>query len=198
LKFVNKMKTEVNKNYPYKVVNERYSEIYYEILNTISNEHLDKLQEAVLMREMALFGRSMGKVRIEVKTLIKTVESHYDKSFEQLRAKCRNREFLEPRQVLMWLLRNIRKDITSGAVGELFDRDHATVLHADKTISDIIKFDQEFRENKIFPILNSLGYRVSWDSEERSLSFYKPTEGEYEELIQDESSQNKEDETIPD
>ncbi len=190
MKFAIKMEEQLTKNYPYKVMTERYSEIYYDILSSIPKENMTFIQEAVMMREMAVFGRSLCNMRVELKMLIQVVELEYQTSFENIRKKSRVREVVEPRQVLMWLIKNLRKDITYKAMGELFSQDHATAMHGVKTINTAIVWDQEFRENRMFPILNTLGYKAVWSHDEKEFSFYKPTEeDDYEDEVTDNQKQ---------
>ena len=65
--------------------------------------------------------------------------------------------------------------MTITSIGELFGKDHATVIHARKMVEQLIVTDQMYRE-RIFIILNNLGYKVTWDATEKQLTFYKPTE----------------------
>lgn len=184
------MKTDFKNKKPNEVMSHRYSEIYYDILNSIPTENLTDIQEAILMREMAMFGNSLIGMKIDLKTLIQTVELQYHTSFEKIKKKSRVREIVEPRQVLMWLIKNLRNDMTYKAMGELFSQDHATAIHAVKTINTAIVWDQDFRENRMFPILNTLGYKAVWSQDEKEFSFYKPTEeDDYEEEVTD--NQNK-------
>lgn len=58
--------------------------------------------------------------------------------------KTRKREFSEPRQLAMYFIR-LNTKLHSTSIGKLFGKDHATVLHAVKTISDLINIDKAFK-----------------------------------------------------
>lgn len=57
----------------------------------------------------------------------------------------RRREVVEPRQLAMYFL-YAYTPLSMQAVGDIFKRDHATVLHAFKSIPSYAKTDKELRE----------------------------------------------------
>lgn len=52
-------------------------------------------------------------------------------------------EFLQVRNILMHLLRS--ENLTSKTIGELFDKDHSTVLHSCEITENYLKYDKFFR-----------------------------------------------------
>lgn len=54
----------------------------------------------------------------------------------------RKREIVYPRQVAMSLIRKHVK-LTQTVTGSLFNRDHACVVHAEKTVTNIISYNKE-------------------------------------------------------
>jgi len=61
----------------------------------------------------------------------------------ELKERTRRREVVEPRQVAMWWrIRNTRDSLSR--IGSYYGRDHCTVLHAKKTVKDLMKYDHDF------------------------------------------------------
>ena len=60
--------------------------------------------------------------------------------------KKRKREFVEIRQITMAIYRNNRNDLSLDSIGEFFDKDHATVLHACKTYNNLKETERKYRE----------------------------------------------------
>ena len=56
----------------------------------------------------------------------------------------RRRIVLVPRQISMYLISRL-VNCTTPFIGDIFNKHHATVLHANKTISDLLEYDAELR-----------------------------------------------------
>jgi chromosomal replication initiator protein len=68
-----------------------------------------------------------------------TIENHFGIPMERLITPCRRREYVYPRHMMMWFLKNYTQ-LSFKKIGELFGgRDHTTVIHAAWTIDDLIK-----------------------------------------------------------
>lgn len=166
----------IERNVQLDLSRETYAKIYKEVLDSIPEVVLDELQEAVVMREMAILGDKLTGIKSSVESVIRAVENEYGVSFAMLKEETRKREIVEPRQIIMWLLKELRPTMSFSSVGALFNgKDHSTVIHSRKVVEQLIQTDQIFRE-RIFMILNNLGYRVTWDATDKRLTFYKPTE----------------------
>jgi len=166
----------VERNIQLDLSRESFANIYKEVLQSIPEVVLDELQEAVVMREMALLGNKLTGIKTSVETVIRAVENEYGVSFAMLKEETRKRHIVEPRQIIMWALKELRPTMSLSSIGALFSgKDHATVMHSRKVVEQLIQTDQVFRE-RIFMILNNLGYRVNWDATDKRLTFYKPTE----------------------
>lgn len=80
---------------------------------------------------------------ITPKAVLRTVSEYYDIPEEDLLGKKKNRSIAFPRQITMYLLRQLT-DLTYPQIGEfLGGRDHSTVMHADDKISGLTKADPE-------------------------------------------------------
>lgn len=70
-------------------------------------------------------------------------------------SKTRKREIVQARQIAMYLSRNLTKTSLSSIGAQIGGKDHATVLHACNTVSDLIDTDRNFR-GYVHDIENSL------------------------------------------
>lgn len=83
------------------------------------------------------------QIKDDNKAVINIFCSNMGISFEELKAKTRKHEVLHPRYILMYLLKqNKRNSLQS--IGNLFGKDHATVLNALKKV-EIYKNDTDFQ-----------------------------------------------------
>jgi hypothetical protein len=99
-----------------------------------------------LFRQAAGFLEEEDEAIVEVDFRLKKV---FGRSIEDLQSKKRDRDlFVTPRQVGMWWLKNNTKK-SLRLIGEVFGKDHATALHAIKTINNLIDTDKEFVEKII-------------------------------------------------
>lgn len=89
-------------------------------------------------------------VRCETKTIsiddiINVVCKHYDLSPTAIHTKSRKREVVQARQMAMYLAK-INTDFSTSKIGKYIgNKDHATVLHACKTIKGQCEVDKNFR-----------------------------------------------------
>lgn len=84
--------------------------------------------------------------RMNPSTITSAVAATFEINPEFLKGKKRKREILIPRQVAMYLIRDLT-DLPLEEVGSFFDRDHSTVLNAIKKISSMMETDSAFRRN---------------------------------------------------
>ena len=69
---------------------------------------------------------------------------YLDVPLETLQGKCRKREFVMPRQIIMYLLVSYT-DMTYLNIGKLFKKDHTTVIHSKDLVKDLISVDDSMR-----------------------------------------------------
>lgn len=86
----------------------------------------------------------MKVLKLHPDLIIKIVNS-YTGTDVRKNTKTRQRKFVEPRQLAMYFLYQ-HTNLSLAAVGKIFSKDHATVLHAAKTIPDLIRFDENMRK----------------------------------------------------
>ena len=81
--------------------------------------------------QTALEGQIKAAVRhISITDIIEVVTRHFDVRLADLQSKKRNQSITEPRQICMYLARNLTRHSLEEIGGHLGGRDHTTVMHA--------------------------------------------------------------------
>jgi len=92
--------------------------------------------------------------RLNPSTITSSVGDFFGVNPNALKGKKRNREILVPRQVSMFLLRELT-NLSLEEIGSFFGRDHSTVLNAIKRINTLMS-DDSFFKRKVLDIQESL------------------------------------------
>jgi chromosomal replication initiator protein len=83
------------------------------------------------LAQRALEGQIESAVRhINITDIIEVVTKHFDVRLADLQSKKRSQSITEPRQICMYLARNLTKHSLEEIGGHLGGRDHTTVMHA--------------------------------------------------------------------
>ena len=84
--------------------------------------------------------------KITPDSIIQTVSNHYSVSNEEVTGKRRSRDIALPRQVSMYLIRELTP-LSTTAIGRVFSgRDHSTVMHSCDKIAEMMRKDISFRK----------------------------------------------------
>jgi len=86
------------------------------------------------------------EVQIEMTDVLRVVADYFGVPVESLKSSGRSRDVVVPRQVAMYLIR----DLTSHSlpeVGQFFGRDHSTVLHATQKVGEQLGRDPELTQH---------------------------------------------------
>jgi len=87
------------------------------------------------------------KQRVNPEKILEAVIDYYDISDEAIRGKSRKREYVVPRQVAMYLIRD-RAESSLNQIGEMFGgKDHTTVLHACQKMEKELKEDKKLQRD---------------------------------------------------
>ena len=65
---------------------------------------------------------------------------------QQLEGRSRKQPIATARQLAMHFIRDKNPTLSLASIGEMFGRDHATVIHAIKTVKNLEETDPDFRE----------------------------------------------------
>ncbi len=96
------------------------------------------------LAQIALEGQIKAAARhISITDIIEVVTSHFDVRLADLQSKKRSQSITEPRQICMYLARNLTKHSLEEIGGHLGGRDHTTVMHACSKISQAEKSDPQ-------------------------------------------------------
>jgi len=82
---------------------------------------------------------------ISIEYIQKVVCEYFDLDLEVIRTKSRKREIVQARQIAMFFSKELTKSSLSTIGAEIGGRDHATVLHAFKTVKDLAQTDKTFK-----------------------------------------------------
>lgn len=83
---------------------------------------------------------------INVKKIIQDTVNFYDIKEKDILSDSRKKEIVKPRQVIMYLLREEMKSSFPFIGRKMGDKDHTTVMHAYKKISNELKENETFKE----------------------------------------------------
>ncbi|MEA4846896.1 MAG: chromosomal replication initiator protein DnaA [Clostridiaceae bacterium] len=82
--------------------------------------------------------------KITVSSIKDVVGNYYNMKIEDFNAKKRNKSIVLPRQIAMFLCRELT-DLSLPKIGEEFGRDHTTIIHACEKISSDMKIDTQLK-----------------------------------------------------
>jgi chromosomal replication initiator protein len=85
------------------------------------------------------------KREISIDYIQKVVCNYFNIPIEQIQSKTRKREIVQARQVAMFFSKSLTKASLATIGTQIGGKDHATVLHACKTVNNLIETDKRFR-----------------------------------------------------
>jgi len=113
------------------------------------------------LAQTALEGQIKASARhISITDIIGVVTGHFDVRLADLQSKKRSQSIMEPRQICMYLARNLTNHSLEEIGGHLGGRDHTTVMHACNKISQAKEDDP-----KMSRLLNDLTKQITHPSQ---------------------------------
>jgi len=115
-------------------------------LNRLMAYHqLNHLQPTVDSAKQVLHAltASAPKDSLTPKKIIEAVSSYFDIAIEDLVGNCRRKELVNPRQIVMYLMREEIKASYPSIGQELGGKDHTTAIHACNKIAEVLKSDSK-------------------------------------------------------
>jgi len=110
---------------------------------TLTGKKLSLEMVETLLREVL---HEEGRYAVNIEVIQKKVAEHYDIRLADMTSKRRPENIAFPRQVAMFLSRQMT-DTSLSAIGEAFGgRDHGTVLHACRLVKDRMEVDPNVRQ----------------------------------------------------
>lgn len=86
------------------------------------------------------------KREISIDYIQKVVSEYFQLDVETLQSKTRKRHIVQARQLAMFFAKKYTKASLQNIGSQIGDRDHATVLHACKTVDNLIETDRHFKK----------------------------------------------------
>ena len=109
---------------------------------TIFNKDIDMELARQTVRKLSY----VEEKEITIDDIMETVCKHYGLETTAIQTKSRKQEVVQARQIAMFLAKD-NTDFSTARIGKLIgDRDHATVLHAFKTVKEREEVDKNFHE----------------------------------------------------
>lgn len=103
---------------------------------TLETSEIESLLHDILEKEK--------KPKLTIESIQERVASLYKISRGDITGKCRLKTIAQPRQVAMYLSRQLTEQ-SYPAIGQAFNKNHATVLHACKTVESRLQSNSELR-----------------------------------------------------
>lgn len=86
------------------------------------------------------------KKEISIDLIQRAVSDYFNIDMDVLKSKSRKREIAQARQLAMFFAKKYTKNSLASIGAQIGDRDHATVLHACKTVDNLIETDKQFKK----------------------------------------------------
>jgi len=85
------------------------------------------------------------KREVSIDYIQKVVCNYFDVPVDSLQSKTRKREIVQARQVAMYFSKTLTKSSLATIGSQIGGKDHATVLHACKTVNNLVETDKQFK-----------------------------------------------------
>ena len=87
-----------------------------------------------------------GKAQQNIEYIQKVVSDYFQMDVETLQSKTRKRHIVQARQLAMFFAKKLTKASLASIGTQIGKRDHATVLHACKTVNNLSTTDKQFKK----------------------------------------------------
>lgn len=87
-----------------------------------------------------------SKRELSIEYISKVVCDYFNMQVDALQAKTRKREVVQARQIAMYFSKSLTKYSLTSIGAQIGSKDHATVLHACKTVNNLKDTDKNFRQ----------------------------------------------------
>ncbi|MGM0634511.1 MAG: chromosomal replication initiator protein DnaA [Bacteroidota bacterium] len=116
------------------------------IISLIAHSSFSKKEVDLDLAEkiVANFVRKTKK-EISVEEIQRIVSEYFDMDVDTLQSKTRKRYIVQARQIAMYFAKKMTKSSLSSIGKQIGSRDHATVLHACKTVDNLRSTDKQFK-----------------------------------------------------
>ncbi len=128
------------------------------LISLLAQSTLNKKEITLdLAREMIDKLIKNTKREVSIDYIQKIVCNYFDIGVDMLKSKTRKREIVQARQVAMFFSKSLTKSSLATIGSQIGGKDHATVLHACKTVNNLLDTDKQFK-NQIEDIEKKLKF----------------------------------------
>jgi chromosomal replication initiator protein len=86
------------------------------------------------------------KKEVSIEYIQKMVADYFEMDLDTLQSKTRKRHIVQARQLAMYFAKKYTKASLASIGSQIGKRDHATVLHACRTVENLADTDKQFRK----------------------------------------------------
>jgi len=117
------------------------------LISLLAQASLNKKEISIaLAREMIdRFVKNTTR-EVSIDYIQKVVCDYFDLSIDTLKSKTRKRNIVQARQLAMYFAKQLTKSSLANIGARCGGKDHATVLHACKTVNNLVDTDKDFRQ----------------------------------------------------
>jgi chromosomal replication initiator protein len=128
-------------------VKSNFRELEGALISLLANATLAHNEITVALAE-TITSKIVGEQKSEltIDSVQKVVCDYFNITREELLSKTRKRQIVQARQIAMYMARTLINCSLSTIGTEIGGKDHATVLHACTTVSDLMTTDKTFRQ----------------------------------------------------
>ncbi|MFP4662874.1 MAG: chromosomal replication initiator protein DnaA [Bacteroidales bacterium] len=127
-------------------ISESIRELEGALISLLAQSTLNR-KEITLDLAKTMIDKLVKNTRREVSIdyIQKIVCNYFGMSVDKLNSKTRKREVVQARQIAMYFAKNMTKSSLASIGSSIGGKDHATVLHACKTVNNLIDTDKRFK-----------------------------------------------------
>ena len=108
------------------------------------NEKSPNVQECKkILKDFIIYNNKL----INVESIQNSVANHFNLSVQEMLSQRRSRSLARPRQIAMYLAKQYTTNSLPDIGRKFSNRDHTTVIHAVRKIEDLLKKDNEIKQN---------------------------------------------------
>jgi chromosomal replication initiator protein len=117
------------------------------IISLIAQSSFNKVEITLdLAKEVVMKFVKNTKREVSIDYIQKVVSDYFQMDVETLQSKTRRRHIVQARQLAMYFAKKFTKASLASIGNQIGKRDHATVLHACKTVDNLSFTDKQFRK----------------------------------------------------
>ncbi len=116
-----------------------------EVLEYIASHVSNNIRELLAAKLINKLVKN-SKRELSIEYISKVVCDYFNMQVDALQTKTRKREVVQARQITMYFSKSLTKYSLTSIGAQVGDKDHATVLHACKTVNNLKDTDKNFRQ----------------------------------------------------